>query len=270
MSSHPALVSFRILPPVWQRWWFLLLASLGAVGLAYIGYKYRLNQLLELERVRTRIATDLHDDIGSSLSRMAILSEVLKQDKAVMPAASVERLTDIAETSRGLVDTMSDIVWSIDPRRDDLRNVIFRVRQFSSDVLEAKKIKWSLEVAPELERIKLTPEQRRHLFLIFKEALTNIARHSNCSTVSLTIGVTHAHLHVEISDDGEGFVPPDSANVGEDRFGGHGLTNMRSRAAELGGELKIQSTGGSGTQVHLIVPINPKHGMNMLFSRLRH
>ena len=80
-------------------------------GLTYVAYRYRVKQLLQFERVRTRIATDLHDDIGASLSRMAILSEVLKQDKTGMPGASVGQLTDIADTSRGLVDTMSDIIW---------------------------------------------------------------------------------------------------------------------------------------------------------------
>jgi len=269
ISPHPATISFRILPHIWQRWWFLTLVALFVASLAYVVYKYRVNRLLELERVRTRIATDLHDDIGSSLSRMAILSEVLKRDKAVMPSASVERLTDIAETSRSLVDTMSDIVWSIDPRRDDLRSVIMRVRQFASDVLEAQGIKWSLEAAPELDRIKLTPEQRRHLFLIFKEALTNIARHSGSANVLLMIEVSGDQLRVEIGDDGSGFVPAGSSNVSQNGSGGHGLGNMRTRAAELGGHLDIDSTTGSGTKIILLVPIRQRHGMNMLFSRWR-
>ena len=268
VSSHPASISFRILPPVWQRWWFLTLVGLWVFGLGYVAYKYRVKQLLELERVRTRIATDLHDDIGSSLSRMAILSEVLKQDGAVMPSASIERLSDIANSSRGLVDTMSDIVWSIDPRRDDLRNVILRVRQFASDVLETQGIRWKLEAAPELDRIRLDPEQRRHLFLIFKEALTNIARHSGSRNVSLTINVTGDQLRAEICDDGNGFSPGSSVGS-KDAAGGHGLVNMRTRAAELGGHLEIDSIPGSGTKIVLVVPISHRHGMNMLFSRLR-
>lgn len=266
-SAEPAVFEFRILPPVWQRWWFLTIAALFVTALAYFVYRYRVSRLLELERVRTRIATDLHDDIGSSLSRMAILSEVLKQDKAVMPQASVDRLTDIADTSRSLVDTMSDIVWSIDPRRDDLRNVIRRVRQFASDVLEAQGIEWKLEAAQELDRIKLAPEQRRHLFLIFKEAITNIARHSGSTTVSLKIKITGDHLHAEICDDGSGFSSDNS--LGGNGSGGHGLANMRTRTEELGGNLEIDSTPGSGTKIVLLVPLSQMHGINMLFSHWR-
>jgi ligand-binding sensor domain-containing protein/signal transduction histidine kinase len=262
-SSRPATISFRILSPIWQRWWFLTLAGLFLAGVTFLAYRYRVAQLLELERVRTRIATDLHDDIGSSLSRMAILSEVLKRDKGVIPSSSVERLTDIADTSRSLVDTMSDIVWSIDPRRDDLRNVIQRLRQFASDVLETQGVKWKLTTAPELDGIKLTPEQRRHLFLIFKEALTNIARHSSSQNVSLSIKAIGNHLYAEICDDGNGFSSAETLD-NENGNRGHGLANMRARAAELGGSLEIRSTFGSGTKIILHIPI--RHGMNVLFS----
>ncbi|HEX7295762.1 MAG TPA: two-component regulator propeller domain-containing protein, partial [Pyrinomonadaceae bacterium] len=264
-SLQPATISFRILPPVWQRWWFTTVLALIALASIYFLYRYRVNRLLELERVRTRIATDLHDDIGSSLSRMAILSEVLKRDEAAVPNLVGERLTDIAETSRGLVDTMSDIVWSIDPRRDELRNVIQRVRQFAADVLEARGIRWKLESPPELDHLKLPPEQRRHLFLILKEAINNVARHSGSTNVSLTIKVSGDQLCAEIRDDGIGFSPVSSAVRGNGS--GHGLANMRARAVELGGSLEIDSIQGVGSKIILIVPLRRKHGMNMLFSR---
>lgn len=267
VSLSPAVVSFKILRPVWQRWWFLTIAALFMVGAASLLYKYRVNRLLELERVRTRIATDLHDDIGSSLSRMAILSEVVKRDSGTMRTESVERLTDIAETSRGLVDTMSDIVWSIDPRRDDLHSVVLRVRQFAADVLEAKAIKWELHSTPDLDRVKLSPEQRRHLFLIFKEALTNIARHSRCTIVSLEIEVSGEQLRAEIHDNGSGLLPASPSEVPENGRGGHGLENMRVRAVQLGGLLEINATPGAGTAITISMPTNERHGMNMLFSR---
>src|SRR5438034_2567278 len=137
IAGEPAVFEFRILPPIWQRWWFLTLAGALFGFMIYAAYRYRVARLIELERVRMRIATDLHDDIGASLSRMAILSEVVKQRTPTEHQESARMLTDIAESARGLVDAMSDIVWSIDPRRDDLRNVVLRVRQFASDVLEA-------------------------------------------------------------------------------------------------------------------------------------
>ncbi len=254
-SQQPATVSFTILPPIWQRWWSLTLTAL-LIGLAiYSLYRYRVARLLELERVRTRIATDLHDDIGSSLSRMAILSEVVRQQIGTTERDSLPMLTEIADSARGLVGSMRDIVWAIDPRRDDLSSLVSRVRQFASDVLEAKHIRWDFRVPLEPNNVKLDPEQRRHLFLIFKEAINNIARHSGCGSVSLNITIEHRKLRAEISDDGKGFtlapIEPSSTNGSE----GHGLNNMRGRAAQLGGSLLIHSSPGRGTRLELTIPL---------------
>jgi ligand-binding sensor domain-containing protein/two-component sensor histidine kinase len=256
-SPTPATVTFTILSPIWRRWWFVTLSAV-VVGLLITAlYRYRVARLLELERVRTHIASDLHDDIGSSLSRMAILSEVVKRQVAVKAEESVPMLTEIAESARGLVDSMSDIVWAIDPRRDDLSNVVFRTRRFASSVLEAKGIAWNIQVAPELEKIKLNPEQRRHLFLIFKEAVTNIARHSECQSASLKLTVAHNLLSVEIRDDGRGFAnppQPPSANG----LGGRGLENIQKRAVLVKGHLVVESSAGRGTSLQLTVPLKSR------------
>src|SRR5262249_7271664 len=152
---------------------------------------YRVARLLELERVRTRIATDLHDDIGSSLSSMVVLSEVAKRRMDGSQNESIPILTQIAESAREAVDSMSDIVWSIDPRLDDLSNVVFRVREFASDLLGGAGIEWQLGAQPEFDKVKLSPQQRRQLFLIFKEAINNAARHAFCNSVALSLSVVH-------------------------------------------------------------------------------
>lgn len=276
VSPQSAAVSFRVLRPVWQRWWFVSLAALAVAAAAYALYRYRVAQLLKVERVRTRIATDLHDDIGASLSRMAILSEVVKHQHAVRSAGdaangnggggggggddpSAGLLNEIADSARGLVDSMSDIVWSIDPRRDDLNNVAARVRQFASDVLEAKGIRWHLIVPPEVETLKLDPEQRRHLFLIFKEGVNNIARHAEGTrNVWLSITLEGGHISGEIRDDGAGFTPPPAGEPhrgGGRTRGGNGLPNMRARAEQLGGRLDIDSAPGEGTRLSLRLPL---------------
>jgi ligand-binding sensor domain-containing protein/signal transduction histidine kinase len=254
-SWTPAEIQFIILRPIWQRWWFLTLAAAFLVGVVGLIYRYRVARLLELERVRTRIATDLHDDIGSSLSRIAILSEVVKQQTTMAKADAVETLTQVAETARGLVDTMSDIVWSIDPRRDDLHHVVLRISEFASDVLEAKGMAWDFQTPPELEKVKLSLDQRRHLYLIFKEAINNIVRHADCASVSLTITLADNHLRTEICDDGCGFVAPPLSEGGGQLRQGHGLENMHARAVQLGGRLQIESGPGQGTRVTLTVPL---------------
>src|SRR5581483_80554 len=116
-SPQPASIAFTILPPLWMRWWFLLLAAATVSAATYWFHRYRVSRLLELERVRTRIATDLHDDIGSSLSQIAILSEVANRNRDPNQLKLAAPLADIAGISRELVDSMSDIVWATDPER---------------------------------------------------------------------------------------------------------------------------------------------------------
>jgi signal transduction histidine kinase len=254
-SAEPAVFTFRILPPIWQRWWFLTLAALLAAGVVYLIYRYRVARLLELERVRTRIAADLHDDVGAGLSQMALLSEMAKSHIRSDPQRSAQILTDVAEAARALVDTMSDIVWSVDPRQDDLEKLIARVRQFASDVLEARAITWDFQTPPEPEKVKLTPEQRRHLFLIFKESINNIVRHAECTSVWLSISLGDHRLLAEIRDDGRGFVMPSSTEPVKLSRQGHGLKNMQTRAAELSGQCRIESGPGRGARVSLSVPL---------------
>jgi ligand-binding sensor domain-containing protein/signal transduction histidine kinase len=256
VSAIAATVSFTILRPLWQRWWFLTLAAIALTGIVYTTYRDRVRRLIELERVRTRIATDLHDDIGASLSRMAILSEVVKHQTGGNGNESSGLLTEIADSARGLVDSMSDIVWSIDPRRDDLQSVVRRIRQFASDVLEAQGIDWELRVPPEVESLKLGPDERRHLFLIFKEGINNVARHgAGAKAVSLSIAVRGRQLIGEIKDDGCGFTPQGPSAERSKGRGGNGLPNMSTRAEQLGGRLEIASSPGSGTRLTLRVPL---------------
>ena len=126
-STKLAAFTFTILSPVWLRWWFLLIAASVAGLMLYATYSYRVARLLELERIRTRIAADLHDDIGASLSRMAILSEVVKRQVASSAREAVPLLADIADTARELTGSMRDIVWAIDPRRDDFGSMVSRI-----------------------------------------------------------------------------------------------------------------------------------------------
>lgn len=257
-SSAPAVVPFRISPPLWARWWFaaglLLLFGAGVYTVARAVYLRK----LELERVRTRIASDLHDDIGASLTRISMLSEVTRRQSDGSDSATAHRLKQIAEDARGVIDSMSDIVWAIDPRRDDLASVFERVRSFASDTLGATGVRWHLTAAPQLERHHLTPEQRRALYLIFKEAVSNIARHADCRTASCEITVERHELVAVVEDDGRG-LPLEQTEGGR---GGRGLANMRARAAELGGRLEVESRPGAGTRLRLRLPL--RADMNML------
>ncbi|MET0622498.1 MAG: two-component regulator propeller domain-containing protein, partial [Pyrinomonadaceae bacterium] len=264
-SRAPAAVSFRISPPVWARWWFAAGALLvfGAVVYAFARAVYL--RKLELERIRTRIASDLHDDIGASLTRIAMLSEVAKRQNGGADTSNggresaSARLTQIAEDARAVIDSMSDIVWAIDPRRDDFASVVERVRSFASDTLGAAGVRWQMTVAPQLEHQHLSPEQRRALYLIFKEAVSNIARHAEAGRASCRITFEHHALVAVVEDDGRG-LPAETQSNGR---GGRGLANMRARAAGLGGQLEIESRPGGGTRLRLVLPL-ARADMNML------
>ncbi|HEV8587277.1 MAG TPA: two-component regulator propeller domain-containing protein, partial [Pyrinomonadaceae bacterium] len=249
VSAQPAIVSFTILPPIWQRWWFLML-TLAAVALAvYALYRYRVARLLELERVRTRIASDLHDDIGSNLSLIAGLSEMLNTQVRGSNGQIAERLSIIASVSRRSVDAMSDIVWAVNPKRDNALDLSQRMRRFASDTLAARNIEFHLD-APNVDRnTRVNAEIRREVFLIFKEAINNVARHAACQTAKAHLRIERGAIILTLHDDGRGF----KASNGDP---GHGLESMRGRAHRLGGELKIDSTDGKGTTLELRIPLN--------------
>jgi signal transduction histidine kinase/ligand-binding sensor domain-containing protein len=247
-SVTPAVIQFRILPPIWQRWWFLLLALTAAALAGYVFYRYRVTQLLELERVRTRIATDLHDDIGSNLSRIAILSEVVSHQVKHDGPQVREPLAKIAGTSRELVDSMSDIVWAINPAKDQLSDLTQRMRRFASDILTARNIEFRFRAPSVEEYLKVGADIRRQVFLIFKEAVNNLVRHSACTRVDLELRIDGRHLLLTLKDNGKGFDP---ALLAE----GHGLMSMRARAESINGRFEISSGNGDGTTVSLIAPL---------------
>jgi ligand-binding sensor domain-containing protein/two-component sensor histidine kinase len=256
-SAKPASFAFTIVPPVWQRWWFIALSVALFAGLTHMIYLYHTRRLIELERVRTRIATDLHDDIGANLSKIAILSDVAGQE---LSAAQASRLTtplsQIAETSRDCVDAMSDIVWAINPQRDHLSDLTHRMRRFAEDLLDAKEIDFKIRSTLDEKDVRLGSDLRREVYLIFKECVNNLVKHSDCRSAELTFSINGPWLRVTISDDGKGFsVPAPGRNGDSAGMGGHGLTSMQRRARALGGTLQIDSEIGRGTTVTLEVQI---------------
>lgn len=249
VSPEPAVVSFRVLPPFWRRGWFVSVVLAAVVAAAYGVHRIRLRRVVELERVRTRIATDLHDDIGSSLSQVSILSEVASQRIDGKEAeAAKPLLAQIAATSRELVDSMGDIVWAINPKRDRAGDLVQRMRRFASDTLTGKGIRLRFESTEGEHGRRLDLELRRQVFLIFKEAVNNAVRHSACTEAEVTFRLSGKRLVLEVRDDGKGF----DVEGGSE---GHGLSSMRRRADGVGGALDLRSSPGGGTTVRLTVPV---------------
>ena len=237
--------------------WVLALVVLLVVATAVIASRISLRRQVDLERVRTRIAADLHDELGSSLSRIAILCEVARRRTDVKNSALDRTLDELAQIARDLVDTMSDVVWSIDPKRDDLRHLLSRLRRFTSDLWDAKGIAWTFDSPPDPGGVRLGPEQRRHLYLVLKEAITNVAAHSGCSHASLSVSVARGTLTAEVRDDGKGMESISANAPSTGQYRGRGLFNMVGRALSIGGKVTFTSAPGEGTRVVMTMPLQP-------------
>jgi signal transduction histidine kinase len=223
------------------------------VLLALAAHRIRVKQLLALQQVRMRIAADLHDDIGGSLSRIAIQSEVACRELSAVAQQPAGRIAEIGGSAREVVDALSDVVWAVDPRRDDLASVFSRLREYGDDVISSSGARWTFTSSGKLAEVRLGPEARRHLFLLLKEALTNIARHASAASVSMRVDLARDELRVELRDDGNGFNPEAVENTEEPRR--HGIASMRARADSLGASLRLQSAPGSGTVLALTMKL---------------
>jgi two-component sensor histidine kinase len=246
--QEPAELMFVILPPMWLRAWFLGTSAFLLGGFAYWLYRWRVARLLELQAIRMRIATDLHDDIGANLTQIAILSEVVSRQVEKSSPDALSPLSLIAGTARELVDSMSDIVWSINPDRDHLHDLSRRMRQFANNLLTGRNITVVFELPEDGRNISIGSDLRRQVYLIFKEALHNVVRHSGCSKTRITLELNSGHLSLSVADNGGGL--PDGG-MGD----GHGIASMRNRAARLGGILELNSVPGAGTTLELRIPV---------------
>ena len=246
VTDPPASVELFVATPLWRRWWSLSLMAIALATSLYTAHRRRMHHALELERVRTRIATDLHDDVGASLSQVAIMSEVVSRHAAPDRKA----LEEIAGTSRELLQSMSEIVWAIDPSHDRLHDLTQRMRWFAGETLSGCGIGLHFSIPEQERELRLSVETRRQVFLIFKECVNNIARHAHARNAHIVLKAEQAHLILEIEDDGCGFDAGPSA--------GHGLRNMAWRARLLNATFEVQGSPGKGTRVVLRVPLGPR------------
>jgi ligand-binding sensor domain-containing protein/two-component sensor histidine kinase len=241
--SDSAAMEFSILPPFWETWWFRLITIVLIGGLAG-GFIYtRIRSLLMIERVRAKIAADLHDDIGAGLSEINILSAVA--ETKTPPEAKIHvqsELNRISRTAGQIIDSMSDIVWMVNPKKDSMTDLVSRLKDVFNDVLDAKEIIFHSENIHLLKKIKLHMESRQFLYLIFKEAMNNAIKYSDCSEIVLKVSVERKKLIISLYDNGQGFDMDDLA-------AGNGLINMRERAKKIRGNLRIESQPGKGTLI---------------------
>jgi ligand-binding sensor domain-containing protein/signal transduction histidine kinase len=238
-------VTLTILPPFWRTWWFVLLCIAASAGIFSLIMRYRINRALEIERTRTRIAADLHDELGSTLSAIALSGEALT-DNPKLDAADRMRASLITDYARRTSEAMREIVWFVKPEHDSPELLLLKMREVAYTIFRETAL--SFEAEEEVLNDINDLDRRRDLFLIYKEALTNIAKHAQCTNVQIVLRREHGLLKLRIADDGIGF------DVERSKRQGNGLGNLRQRAEKIGGHLAIESAIGKGTKVEVTLP----------------
>ena len=233
---------FIIKKPFWQTTTFIALLLLIASIMVWLLYKYRIAQIEKAYLIRSDISRNLHDEIGATLSSINIYSEVARK-KNNNPESN-QLLNKIYEASTKAMDSMSDIVWYINPKNDVLENMFVKMREYALPLLEAKNVQVTFNTMPVIDIIKLSMQQRQHVFLIFKEAINNIAKYAAAKNVLINVYKNEHTLLIGIIDDGNGF---DNTKIQI----GNGLQNMQHRCDALKGKLLITSTINKGTSIQV-------------------
>jgi ligand-binding sensor domain-containing protein/two-component sensor histidine kinase len=252
-------VHIRIVPPFWKRWWFYLLLAIAIAAAIYGLYRYRINELLKRQAIRNKIAQDLHDNVGSTLSSISVYSQVAKiyhqQDKQHDLQTTLEK---ISETSSEMISELNDTVWAINPRNDNMNIILQRMESLARPLMASQDILFHFTHDEQLRTINLDMEKRKNLFLVFKESVNNVLKYAAAKNLWVSIKQKGSIVTMKITDDGKGF---DLAKTSEgykssDVYGGgNGLRNMQLRAKEMKGTVRIESVPGKGCTVELHFPI---------------
>ena len=252
-------IAVIITPPFWKTWWFsigLFVVVLLSVGgaIRYVEMQKlrrkidRLERAQAIERERLRISQDMHDEVGSTLTEISILSELAKKNT---PEGGVvaDQVRKISDRSRQVIDDVSDIVWALNPKNDNLESLVSHLRHFAVQYCSMTSIRCQCDIPDSFPEVFVSSDSRRAMFLIVKEALHNAVKHSCATEVVVKIDATGETAEIQVGDNGKGFNPALPSTRG------NGLTNMKSRAESLGGTLAIESPGRGGTMIRLRFPL---------------
>lgn len=224
--------------PKWhQTWWFKLLVVLIMITCGYLLYLIRINQFKKEKKIRSKLASDLHDDLGSTMNSVKVYTNL-----AMMENQPGKYLPLIKDGTQEAITGIRDIIWVLDDRKDSIEDLLSRINVFASPLCDANDTKYKQELADNARDHKLTQEERRNLYMMMKEAINNAIKYSGCKNLLITIAVTKGKPGIQIKDDGKGF---DTTKQGE----GNGLKNMQRRAKEIKYLATINSSPGNGTTI---------------------
>jgi ligand-binding sensor domain-containing protein/signal transduction histidine kinase len=254
-NERGAAINILITPPFWKTWWFRILAFAAIGALVWSAYRYRVNQLLQIERLRTRLSADLHDEIAGNLSSIAMFGKIIQDEEVSSggnPPARSQLLERIIALSQESVTSIREIIWAIDPKPETIHDLLLRVRDLAVDACRTQNMLLKFD-APDHQSLppkNLSPEQRKHLWLLLKEAINNAVKHSGGTELAIYASCKTGQLNISIIDNGSGLNGANSAT----RFSGKGLGTMKARAEQLEGSFGMLSDE-SGTTVNVTIKI---------------
>ena len=258
-SKETATMRMTVIPPYWKRPWFFVFCAVFLALAVYAIYRYRINELLKRQAIRNRIAQDLHDNVGSTLSSISVYGQVARIYQQQHKDADLSNtLEKISVTSSEMISELNDTVWAINPRNDNMEVILQRMESFAKPLLSSQGIHFKMRYDQHLTTLNLEMEKRKSFYSIFKEAINNVIKYSECKMVTVDISQKSSRIIMKIVDDGKGF---DLSKTSEgykssDVYGGgNGLKNMQHRAAAMKGVLKMYSEPGKGTSIELNFPI---------------
>jgi ligand-binding sensor domain-containing protein/two-component sensor histidine kinase len=255
-SNEIATISVYIIPPFWRTPWFFILCALIVTGVTYAAYRYRIKELVKRQAIRNKIAQDLHDNVGSTLSSISVYSQVAKIHNSQGNTEDLQNvLGRIAATSSEMISEMNDIVWTINPRNDSMQKILQRMESFAKPLLYTQDIQFRFQYDPFVMNINLEMEKRKNFYLIFKEAVNNALKYSASKNMEVRVQYRNHHLELVVKDDGVGFDRKTVDTKSVQSMSGNGLHNMARRAKEMNGLCVIESEPGKGTVVILRFPV---------------
>ncbi|GAB3273872.1 hypothetical protein GCM10027347_46530 [Larkinella harenae] len=249
-------IPITVLPPFWQTWWFLVVLVTVLSGIIWLVYNYRVRKrvkhLLELERVtlaenervRKMAAQDLHDEFGNTITRISMLTEIIKSKLNGHGADIAPLLTKISDNSNRLYQGTKDFIWAINPEHDNFLEIAIRLKDFGDDVFDRSHITFeAVGITDDLRKAVLPMGTSRHLIFLFKEAMSNTLKHSQATVSQIHFAMLNRRIEVQWKDNGIGMQATSKSSVG------NGLHNIRSRAEKIGGKVDISSEAMIGTTI---------------------
>jgi signal transduction histidine kinase len=261
-ANASVLLTFR--PHFWQTWWFLSLMVAGTVGTVGGAARYITNQRMQrklealarqnaIEKERTRIARDMHDELGAKLTRISFLGNTAQMSPSLSPESN-QQIRKMSEAARELILSLDQIVWAVDPENDSLENLANYICRHASEFTANSSVQCQYKIPLKLPACNLSTDVRHNVFLTVKEALTNALKHSGATEIVIAMSARDKEFEITIGDNGHGLALDEPAQQKAKRTG-RGLANMRERLKSIGGQLTVTSHPGRGTKITLNVPL---------------